>query len=116
MERYPQLGNRQQVSTDGGNWPIWSRDGRMLFFRSLDLRQVLSVAVQSGTTLTAGRPRALFDMPMPAPVGGSRSWDAAPDGRLFLVRNAQADGGAPAPSLVLVQNWTDELKRLVPAR
>ena len=50
------------------------------------------------------------------PAGGTRPWDLAPDGRFVIIGSAQADAGrnAPAPSLILVQNWFEELKRLVP--
>ena len=69
VERYPELGNRQQISTGGGRLPLWSRDGRELFFSSLDGRQMFAVPVQSGTTLVAGRPQVLFEFAMLAPVG-----------------------------------------------
>ena len=58
VERYPQLGNRQLISTDGGRFPLWSRDGGELLF-SQDGRQMLAVPVQSGETLGAGTPQAL---------------------------------------------------------
>jgi serine/threonine protein kinase len=49
------------------------------------------------------------------PGGGLRSYDLAPDGRFFLIRSAREESGGPAPSnLIAVQNWTEELKRLVP--
>ena len=48
VERYPELGNRQQISTGGGRLPLWSRDGRELFFSSLDGRQMFAVPVQPG--------------------------------------------------------------------
>ena len=59
VERYPELGSRQQISTDGGRLPLWSRDGRELFFSSLDARQMLAVPVQSGTMLVAGPPQGV---------------------------------------------------------
>ena len=61
VERYPELGDRQLISTGGGTPPLWSRDGRELFFSSLDSRQMLAVPVQYGRTLVAGRPQALFE-------------------------------------------------------
>ncbi len=70
VERYPELGNRQQISTGGGRIPLWSRDGRELFFGSLDGRQMLAVPVQSGTTLVAGRPQVLFEFAMLPTAGG----------------------------------------------
>jgi hypothetical protein len=46
---------------------------------------------------------------------GSRPYDIAPDGRFLIIRSGQADAGAgTAPQIVVVQNWTEELKRLVP--
>jgi serine/threonine-protein kinase len=117
VERYPELGNRQQISTGGGVRPLWSRDGRELFFSTPDNRQMLAVPVQSGTTLVAGRPQVLFEFAMMPPTAGTRPYDIAPDGRLLIIRNGQAEaGGAPASNLIVVQNWTEELKRLVPTK
>jgi Tol biopolymer transport system component len=69
VERYPELGNRQSISTVGLA-PLWSPDGSELFFSSLDNRQMLAVAMQSGTTLVAGRPQVLFDVVLPVGRGG----------------------------------------------
>ena len=70
VERYPELGSRKLISTGGGRLPLWSRDGRELFFASLDNRQILAVAVQSGTTF--GRPQVLFEFAIPPNQGGFR--------------------------------------------
>ena len=51
-------------STGGGRLPVWSRDGRELFFSSYDNRQMLTVPVQSATTLAAGRSQVLFEFAM----------------------------------------------------
>ena len=117
VQRYRELTNRQKISTGGGHLPLWSRDGRELFFSSLDSRQILAVPVQSGTTLVAGRPQVLFEFAMHATLSG-RPYDIAPDGRFLIIRSGQAEGGGAgtASNLMLVQNWTEELKRLVPAR
>jgi hypothetical protein len=117
VERYPELGNRQQLSTDGGRIPLWSRDGRELFFSSQDGRQMFAVPVQSGTTLVAGRPRVLFEFELFAPGIGNRPYDLAPDGRFLIIRSGEAEAGrGTASNLILVQNWHEELKRLVPVR
>ena len=115
VERYPELGNRQQISTGGGRIPLWSRDGRELFFGSLDGRQMFAVPVQSGTTLVAGRPQVLFEFAMLRLTAGARPYDIAPDGRFLIIRSGQADaGGGTASNMIVVQNWFEELKRLVP--
>ncbi|MGH9254727.1 MAG: protein kinase domain-containing protein [Vicinamibacterales bacterium] len=115
VERYPELGSRQQISTAGGQRPIWSRNGRELFFSDLGYQQILTVPVQSGTTLVAGRPQVLLDA---AAVGapGGRPYDVTPDGRFLIIRSGAAEESSSAPAeLVLIQNWQEELKRLVPA-
>jgi serine/threonine-protein kinase len=115
VERYPELGNRQQISTGGGGIPLWSRDGRELFFGSLDGRQMFAVAVQPGTTLVAGRPQVLFEFAMLGPVVGFRAYDIAPDGRFLIIRGDQAEAAAgTASNMIVVLNWFEELKRLVP--
>ena len=115
VKRYPELGNRQLISTGGGRIPLWSRDGQELFFASLDGRQMLAVPVQSGTTLVAGRPQVLFELPMLVATAGNRPYDIAPDGRFLIIRSGQADvPGGTASNIILVQNWFEELKRLVP--
>lgn len=71
--------------------------------------------VQSGTTLVAGREQMLFEFAMTPIFGGNRTWDLAPDGRFVIIRSGLADEGGSAPSnLILVLNWFEELKRLVP--
>jgi dipeptidyl aminopeptidase/acylaminoacyl peptidase len=117
VERYPELGSRQQISTDGGMRPLWSRNGRELFFGGRDGRQMFVVPVQSGTTLVAGRPQVLFEAGMIVPTVGSRTYDLAPDGRFIVIRLAEEEtGSGTAPSLILVQHWFEELRARVPPR
>ena len=91
VERYPELGNQQQISVNGGRLPVWSRDGKELFFISLDSRQMLAVQVQSGTMLVAAPPKVLFEIEMLVPPGGARTYDVAPDGRFLIIRSEQAE-------------------------
>ncbi len=117
VERYPELGSRQQISIDGGRLPLWSRNGRELFFRSLDARQMIAVPVQFGTRLVAGRAQVLFKFVMVPIQGGSWPHDIAPDGRFLIIRGGQPQvGEGTGPQIVVVQNWTEELKRLVPTK
>ncbi len=78
-------GGRHQVSLGGGQSPLWSRDGRELFFMTdARPRQLMGVDVRTAPAFTVGAPRQLVarDLAMP---GGSSSYDASPDGRRFLV-------------------------------
>ena len=115
VERFPDLGGRLRVSTTGGFAPLWSPDGRQLFYRSINGRQVIAVPVATDPVFAAGTPEVLFEGSY-FQVPGARSYDVAPDGERFvMVRmgSSATDTDAPA-ELILVQNWFDELRRLVP--
>jgi len=114
VERYPELGDRQQISAGGGVRPFWSRDGRELFF--MNNQQVLAVPMQFGRTVVAGQPHELFQVPVTPPAGGIHPIEMAPDGRFLIIRSGQMDRSGPPSSLILVQNWSEELKRLVPTK
>ncbi|MBI3048649.1 MAG: protein kinase [Acidobacteria bacterium] len=106
---------RWQVSTDGGTRPVWSRNGRELFYFVVP-GTLIAVPVQLGTGFSAGTPQVVFKGAYGS-VFAARHYDVSPDGRRFLMlKTAQAtDDATSFRSLVVVQNWTEELKRLVPA-
>ncbi len=115
VERFPELGNRQPISTGGGRVPRWSPDGTELFYQSLDGRQLLAVPITTGPTLTAGAPDVLFEGPFLASTGPSRPYDIDPDGERFaMIKVPAATAEAGRSQIVLVQNWVEELKARVP--
>ena len=112
MERFPDLGDRRQISTDGGAAPLWSPDGRELFYRRGDTMMV--VAIGGGQTLSVGNPKALFQGTYFGDNNGSRRYDIDPTGKRFLMIKESSNDEAAPERLIVVQNWTEELKRLVP--
>jgi hypothetical protein len=108
---------RWQVSTSGGTRPVWSRDGRELFY--IDAANTLTaVPVQaSGSAFAPGIPVRLFKAVATTSLNYSdRFYDVSPDGRRFLMIKENAPEGheAPAPRVVVVLNWLEELKARVP--
>jgi hypothetical protein len=78
---------------------------------------MMVVPVQYGKTLVAGPPQVLFKFAMLPILAGSRPYDIAPDGRFLIIPTGQAEvAGSMAPEIVVVQNWFEELKRLVPTK
>jgi hypothetical protein len=79
---------------------------------------LMSVPVQPGDAWSAGPPVKLFDSPALLGPGGDCTYDASPDAQRFLVISAPTQPAATAAPrrLVIVQNWTEELKRIPPAR
>jgi len=84
VQRYPGPGARHLVSQNGGFNPIWSRDGRELFYRLGD--EVLVVKVETGSDFTAGSPAVLFSGRYRA---SGRDFDVSPDGRRFVMMRAE---------------------------
>jgi serine/threonine-protein kinase len=103
---YPSADQAWQISVGGGASPLWSRDGRELFFVSGT--RMMAVAVDTGTGFRAGKAVELFS-------GGfntarARDFDVAPDGRFVAIR--VPGGGAGQREIRVVLNWPQELKRV----
>ena len=122
VQPYPGPGPRQQVSVDGGSTPAWSRDGKELFYQArspdtdVSVLRMMAVSVSTQPTFTAGVPRRLWQRPYPLTLLGYRGYDVAADGKRFLVVDAGERAPIKAAEMILIQNWTEELKRLVPSK
>jgi len=107
---------RWQVSAGGGVQPVWARNGRELFYRSGPA--MMSVPIETAPVFSAGKPTMLFQgQYLPGPSG--RTYDVSPDGRRFLMVKVGGTGRSADPMpyrFVIVENWTDELRRLVPTQ
>ena len=109
---FPDLGGKWQVSTDGGTEPMWSRDGRELFYRNGD--KMMAVAISTEPELAPGKPTLLFEGRYLSGVSAGNpatNYDVAPDGRFVMIRTAEGSG---LTQINVVLNWLEELKRLVP--
>ena len=98
---------------------MWARNARSLFYMTEPLLTLMEVPVEGGARFAAGTPRVVIKGPNGyiAPQYG-RPYDVSIDGQRFLmIQGADtAEASAPIQSpLIVVQNWLEELKRLVPA-
>jgi serine/threonine protein kinase/WD40 repeat protein len=104
------------VSNNGGSSPLWSPDGRELFYRDLEDKKLMKVDITTQPNFSVGPPLVIFEF-----VSGNanpiRGYDITPDGQefLFSVRSQSGPKPVSVTQLNLVQNWFEELKRLVPA-
>ena len=115
---FPGPGGRWQVSTGGGFFPRWSRDGRELLFEAPDQRvMAVSYAVThtaGGDSFAAGKPRLWTETRLRG-AGVYYNYDLAPDGkRLAAIVTDDAKGQKPLTQLTFLLNFTDELRRKVP--
>ena len=117
VQRFPDLGDRRTISVNGGLSPRWSRDGRTLFFGSLDGLEIFAIAVDSDAAVPWGTAERVFLGSYLPSRNDARSFDVAPDGRLVMIKpstETSDPAAAATPDFVVVQNWVEELKRLVP--
>ena len=94
------------VSRDGGTSPLWRRDGKEMFYLSLDGMAMAVEVNTSGTMFQAGIPKAMFKMPP-----GVVFWDVSADGKKFLMAAPSGASATAQPPLTVVLNWQEMLKK-----
>ncbi|TDI40774.1 MAG: serine/threonine-protein kinase [Acidobacteria bacterium] len=110
VRAFPGPEGRWQVSTESGNEPQWSRDGKELFFRSGTSLMVADIVLEP--SFDAARPRVLMDAPFDQAGSLYANYDVTPDGRNFVMIRSEEDNAADRLHVVL--HWFEELKRRVP--
>jgi len=106
-------GGKRQVSIGGGAEPVWAPDGQDLFYRDGD--EMMAVAIETEPELSVGTPRLLFEgrfLPVLSGDDPGGSYDISPDGQRFLMIQREED--VVPTEIIVVLNWFEELKRLVP--
>ena len=84
---FPSLDGRWQVSTDGGTEPVWSRDGRTLYYRGSG--KLMAVDIAPGAAFRQSLPRATFDDRFAATQTLTHTcYDTMRDGSLLMVQEA----------------------------
>jgi serine/threonine-protein kinase len=105
-----------QVSPNGGTRPLWARSGRELFYQANGAMMAVPVRT-TDSNFSYGNPTKLFDAaPYYFGIAG-HTFDVSPDGQKFLmIKNAAASDQSAAPSLIVAEHWTDDLKTRVPTK
>ena len=98
---------RWQVSTAGGLYPLWSHDGKELFFKNKN-NFLVSSTVQTSPTFRADAQRMLFAVKPFTFTGQAPPYAVAPDNKRFLMMREVAAGDAGM--LIVTEHWFDELK------
>ena len=118
---YPAMAPRERISTDGGLHPLWSPDGRELYYRTgaspeeLEQRalaqktRVMAVSIETKPVFKAGQPHMLFEGPY---FESGHDIAITPDGKGFiLIRETDSQTGPKGIEAVV--NWSEELKQRV---
>jgi len=98
-----------RISNNGGFEPLWSRDGRELFYWQGTTLMAVAVKTEDEFSFSAATP--LFSgsyFTFPGPAG--RTWDVGPDGRFLMIVAGDESTAGDLGKIVVVQNFAQELQ------
>ncbi|HEY6829454.1 MAG TPA: protein kinase [Gemmatimonadaceae bacterium] len=101
---------KRQISTGGGAAPLWSRDGRELFYLSAG-NDMMGARVGTGDSLSVSPAVTLFHVPadlLGVEYAFYTPWDVAADGRFIMARVRQYSHDVGS-TVVVAENWLTEL-------
>jgi WD40 repeat protein len=108
VQPFPGPGGRFQISTNGGTQPRWNKNGKEIFYISLDSKMMAAPVKLSpgGQSLEKGTPAILFPVRIAGaslPGAPREQYVVSGDGQRFLV-NLEAGEGTTSP-IMIIYNW-----------
>jgi serine/threonine-protein kinase len=101
-----------QVSSNGGQAPLWAHSGKELFYVD-GSRSMVAVPVTGGASITLGTGKMLFPLPasiLLAPDEHYTPFDISPDDRRFIMVRERGEQPGDQVTVLLVENWFTEVK------
>jgi hypothetical protein len=116
VQAFPDKGGKRQISSSGGIYPVWSRNGREIFFRNAEHQVMVASYTVAGDSFLPAKPRVWSEKTL-ADFSTTRSYDLAPDGKgiVALMPANGAEGQKSQDHLIFLLNFFDERRRRVPS-
>src|SRR5882762_582884 len=109
---FPGPGGKWQISTGGGVFPEWFRNGKELFYRTPDSKIIVVTYTGSGDSFHADKPQLWSPGQFTDRGLGNLNFDLHPDGKRFAVLKAPGTGQTAAVNkLNFIFNFFEELRR-----
>ena len=106
LRPFPGPGPKRQVSTDRGNFPHWSRDGKEIFYWEVgQTGRLMRVSFEAGSEPRIGKPQALFEVPVPM----VDTLAVMPDNQRFVMVKPEPEEEEPL-QIVVIPGFLDEMK------
>ncbi len=118
VQPFPPTGAKYQISSDAGRTPLWSADGKQIYYHQESTNKLLVADVQTSPTFAFGTSVLLHLDRTVHPIA-QRNFDIAPDGKRLLVVLSAAGSDSTSRStqqINVILNWLDELKQRVPVK
>jgi serine/threonine-protein kinase len=114
VRAFPESGAKWQISSGGGAAPVFSRNGRELFYRAPGGQIMVAAYKITGGSFVADKPVLWSE----ARTVGFTGFDLAPDGKRFAIVTAAEgrEGAQPRAQVTFLFNFFDELRRKVPVQ
>jgi Tol biopolymer transport system component len=114
VRAFPDNGKKVQISASGGRIPLWSPNGRELFYRTNDQRIMVATYTTNGGSFAAGSPRQWSQSRL-ADTGVISNFDLSPDGRriLALMPAVRPEDQQTENHVTFMLNFFDEVRRRV---
>jgi serine/threonine-protein kinase len=111
---FPGPGRKWQISTEGGTFPVWSRDGREVLFEASDRRVMAVGYTANGDSFATGKTRVWSETRL---MSNDRiNYDLAPDGKRLAVLADPSTTERPPTHLTVLLSFSDELRRKAPRK
>jgi Tol biopolymer transport system component/predicted Ser/Thr protein kinase len=114
VRAFPDKGGKWQISNAGGAYPVWSRKGQELFFRTLDNQIMVAGYRVNGDSFAPEKPRVWSEKLLANFPVGNPSFDVAPDGKRVVALMPAEGPDAQEHHVIFLQNFYDELRRRAP--
>ena len=108
VQPFPEGRGKWQVSTNGGNQPRWSKDGKELFYVEHDTLVAVSVTLKP--TFSVGSTTRLFSHPGLISGYPAQQYDLSADGQRFILKETVVGPDDQPPSIRVAQNWYEEFR------
>ena len=108
VQPFPEANRKWQISTQGGTGPIWSKNGRKLFYRQGN--KMMMVPVSTSPRFIPGKPKVLFTGKFAEGWPPYANYDVTPDGSGFIMIEGE-ESSHPEPTRIhVILNWFEELR------
>ena len=113
VRAFPDNGRKWQISNGGGVVAHWAKDGKRIFYRTLDQRLMVADIATSGAALRSQVPRLWVDRRL-ADTGVLPNFDVAPDGRIAALVSPPQAAQQDEHHVTFVVDFLAEVRRRAP--